>query len=228
MQQSKANQYTVRTCPLCGSDAHFFHTAFNRDYWECPMCCGVFLSPDQLLPPEMEYQEYCTHHNDVNDTGYQKFVMPLVDLITSNHYVKQIGLDFGAGSGPVVTKMLEDRGFTLQVYDPFFHPDTTVLDNTYDFIVTCEVVEHFYHPRETFNQLMKMLKPNGVLYCKTELFTDAIDFTQWRYPREATHVFFYRPQTVHWMTSSLNGVSATIYSNKIFSLQKSHLTPSVG
>jgi len=137
-------------------------------------------------PPEMEYQEYCTHHNDVNDTGYQKFVMPLVDLITSNHYVKQIGLDFGAGSGPVVTKMLEDRGFTLQVYDPFFHPDTTVLDNTYDFIVTCEVVEHFYHPRETFTQLMKMLKPNGVLYCKTELFTDAIDFTQWRYPREVS------------------------------------------
>ena len=223
MQQSEDNRYTVQICPLCGSEAYFLQSAFDRDYWDCPVCGGVFLSPDQLLSPEMEYREYCTHNNDVHDKRYQKFVMPLVNLVTEHHMIGHIGLDFGAGSGPVITKLLQDRGYTVNLYDPYFHPDTSVLDTTYNFIVACEVAEHFYHPEETFRQLEKMLKPNGILYCRTELLTDAVDFSQWRYVREATHVFFYRPQTIHWIATYLATVSATIHSNTICSFQKSHL-----
>lgn len=58
---------------------------------------------DQLLGPKEEWDFYLGHNNDVHDPRYQNFVRPLVALIESRQHPSHRGLDFGAGSGPVIS-----------------------------------------------------------------------------------------------------------------------------
>ena len=161
-------------------------------------------------------REYQTHNNDIDDPRYQKFVSPLVGLIDSRHHKGHSGLDFGAGPGPVIAHMLGKHGYSIDLYDPFFHPDKTVLTNRYDFIVSCEVVEHFYNPFETFTTLGGLLAPGGSLYCRTTLYRDDIDFSNWFYKNESTHVFFYQRTTIEWIAEHILHCDCTILNDNIF------------
>jgi len=149
--------------------------------------------------PEEEIHRYESHNNDVDDPRYQNFVSPLVEEITQRFEPHHLGLDFGSGTGPVITKMLNDRGYNLNVYDPFFDNHPEVLRQKYDYIVSCEVIEHFHHPYQEFRDLKSMLKPGGALLLKTDVYTEDIDFHTWYYKSDETHVFFYHPNTFHWI-----------------------------
>mgnify|MGYP001047536504 CR=1 FL=1 len=168
-----------------------------------------------LLSPEEEYQKYTEHNNDVDDPGYRNFVKPLVDLISSRHDKATIGLDFGAGPGPVISKMLGERGYHLNLYDPFFHPDTQVLQRTYDYIVCCEVAEHFYNPYESFKLLSSLLSSDGTLYCRTTLIPEVMEFSRWHYKNDKTHVFFYDRRTIAWIAQEILNCSYSIVTKNI-------------
>lgn len=197
-------------CPLCNHPSIELQVIAKRPYGFCPTCHGIFAAAETLPDPKEELAQYEMHDNDVEDIRYQNFVRPLVDLVVSRQSTKEKGLDFGAGSGPVTTKMLTDRGYTLQLYDPYFHPCTSVLDETYDYIVSCEVIEHFYRPHETFIQLSTLLAQTGTLYCRTSLIPDDIPFSRWHYKNESTHVFFYHRKTIAWIASHILNCAYTI------------------
>ena len=63
---------------------------------------------------------------------------------------KHTGLDFGAGTGPVISKVLKDNEYKIKQFDPFFHNYPELLKEKYDYIVCCEVMEHFYDPAKEF------------------------------------------------------------------------------
>ena len=65
-------------------------------------------------------------------------------------------------------------------------------------------MEHFQQPFEEFKLLKSLLKPGGKLYCKTEVFEDAIDFKSWHYKNDRTHVTFYNRETLLWIEKNLN------------------------
>ena len=135
----------------------------------------------------------------MEDSGFQKFVSPMVNAIKANHTTKEKGLDFGAGTGPVVSKLLEDFNYKMVLYDPFFHPNKDSLNNSYDFIVCCEVIEHLHNPLKEFILLKKILNQNGVLYCMTDLLPEKEVFKNWYYKNDFTHVIFYTPKTLQWI-----------------------------
>jgi 2-polyprenyl-3-methyl-5-hydroxy-6-metoxy-1,4-benzoquinol methylase len=205
-------------CPLCLHTAEILGTYQNRTFYSCSICRGIFQSPQQLLSSEREHAQYLTHQNDIHDQGYRNFVMPLVDLITAEQHPKQRGLDYGAGPGPVVAQILQERGYRVTLYDPYFHPNRSVLDLRYDYIFCCEVAEHFYHPRQTFTELASLLEPGGTLYVKTVLYAEEIEFDRWYYKNEDTHVFFYHRNTIAWIAEHLGYQSYTIYDGRHFSL----------
>ena len=190
-------------CLLCGTPGSSFYTNRKQHFLLCPECKGLFV-PKQLLPnPEMEKARYMAHQNDVNNTGYQQFVMPLVKAVIQSLPHGAEGLDFGAGPGPVASSLLEKAGFCLNLYDPFFHPEQTVLNHTYDFIICSEVAEHFHSPYTEFQQLRKMLKPGGILFCLTHLYSSDIDFKNWYYKNDFTHVFIYQKETFEWIKKQI-------------------------
>ena len=129
-----------------------------------------------------------------------------------------LGLDYGAGTGPVITKLLSDAGFIVKLYDPFFHPYPAVLDGSYDFIVCCEVIEHFHKPAAEFNKLYNLLNPGGALFCMTDPLTDG-DFDKWYYKDDPTHVLFYDQQNLEWIKSN-TGFSGLMTYDRLIILKK--------
>ena len=89
----------------------------------------------------------------------------------------------------------------MKLYDPFFWNDPALLQNRYDYIACCEVVEHFHDPCKEFGLLRSLLKPNGSLYCMTKSYTEDIDFQRWHYKNDPTHVFFYHAKAFTWIES---------------------------
>lgn len=151
-----------------------------------------------------EKEFYQTHNNDILDKRYQLFVSPITLYIFSHFSPQAVGLDFGAGTGPVISYLLQQKGFNVLQYDPFFHPNTELLEKKYDFIVCCEVIEHFHNPRKEFALLRKMLNPNGNLVCMTQLYDQTINFRNWYYKNDQTHVFFYRENTIQWIRDNFS------------------------
>ena len=120
------------------------------------------------------------------------------------------GLDYGAGPGPALARMFEEGGYTMSLYDPFFHPSVNVLAQKYDFITATEVAEHFHDPMREFERMRALLVPGGVVVIMTQLLTPAIDFASWYYKNDPTHVVFYSKRTFQWLQSRLGFRTVTV------------------
>jgi 2-polyprenyl-3-methyl-5-hydroxy-6-metoxy-1,4-benzoquinol methylase len=186
-------------CTLCNSNSELILSYLNRNYFRCSNCKSVFADPDNLLEYVDERNRYLEHNNDVFDPGYRDFVKPIVDLVLSKLLPDQQGLDFGAGTGPVISQMLKEKGYNIEQYDPFFCNNFELLSKKYDYIICCEVIEHFYNPRGEFAQLRSMLKPGGQLICMTDFLKDETNFQKWYYKNDPTHVFFYHQKSLDYI-----------------------------
>jgi hypothetical protein len=198
------------TCPLCDSKVFLFSEALKRQYYKCTVCEGVHLSKEFQLSTTQEKQRYLEHDNDVNDVGYQNFVLPIVNTILKDFKPEDNGLDFGCGTGPVIAKLLKDKKYNITLYDPYFKNFNKALEHTYNYVFCCEVIEHFNTPKNEFKILRDLLKGNAKLYCKTGLLKESTDFENWWYKNDKTHVFFYTPNTLKWIATHYNFKSVDI------------------
>lgn len=194
----------IPNCPLCQSNAQWFHAFKDRTFYQCTNCRSVFVSPDDLPEDRKEMNRYAAHHNDVHDPGYQSFVTPIVKFIRNHYPTTTYGLDYGAGPGPVITTLLTDEGYTLFTYDPFFAPYKKLLTKKYHYIICSEVMEHFHHPHEEFALLHELLLPGGHLVCMTDLYKDDINFEDWYYKNDFTHVFFYHIKALKYIQKTFH------------------------
>lgn len=157
------------------------------------------MDPSDYITSEKEKERYEEHNNDVYDKGYQNFVTPIVENVLKDYSKSDIGLDFGSGTGPVITKLLRDKEYNIKVYDPFFADNKDRLEEKYDYIICCEVAEHFHNPNMEFKKLKAMLKTNGSLYIMTSIYNEDIEFKTWKYKNDATHVFFYHKKALEYI-----------------------------
>ena len=198
------------TCPLCTSQAPFFCSIGKkgRHYYKCETCCAVFLHPDKYINYSSEKERYEEHNNDVEDPRYQKFVSPITDAVQQKFDKNSDGLDYGCGTGPVASVVLENKEFKkIALYDPFFQPNEEHLNTTYDFIICCEVMEHFFDPKAEFQQLRRLLRDSGQLFCKTSILKEKStpdEFKDWWYNNDPTHVFFYTPKTLNYIANKFD------------------------
>ncbi len=205
----------MNKCPLCKNMGKEF---YQDSYFLCENCNGIFLNPTRYLSPKDEKKRYETHLNDVNDKRYQNFVMPLVSHVLANYNSTDLGLDFGAGTEPVVSKLLSDKGYLIKQYDPFFANDENILKYQYDYIVSSEVVEHFHNPDLEFVKLRSLLRKGGELICKTHIYNPDIKFSNWYYKNDLTHVFIYQKETIEYIANHF-AMRITRLDDRIFVLQ---------
>lgn len=202
-------------CILCGDQTKLFKIWRNKEYYSCMGCKSIMLEAKYYINNIEEKERYEEHDNDVEDKGYQEFVSPIVEEVLNKYKKHDKGLDFGSGTGPVITKLLRDKEYNIKTYDPFFANYPERLEDKYDYIVCCEVIEHFHNPIEEFKLLKSLLKPGGTLYIKTKIYSEDIDFDSWSYKNDNTHVFFYHKEALEWIKRNYGFSQVKIEENLI-------------
>lgn len=200
-------------CLLCNGSVSFFAYTRNRNYFRCNECGSVMLHPAERLTAEAEKERYNLHENNPSDEGYQNFLQPLITAVKRDFNVEQKGLDYGSGPVPATVKMLSD--YNVVSFDPFFCNDEHALTKGYDFIICSETAEHFYNPFSEFKRLRSLLNPNGKLFLLTLLYNDSIDFENWHYKNDPTHVFFYSTMAFEFIREEFDFTTLKIESRLI-------------
>jgi len=187
-------------CPLCRcADTAAYFKDKHRAYRQCCKCLLVFVPQQFHLPPSAEKAEYDLHLNNPADAGYRKFLSRLTDPLQERITAGSSGLDFGCGPGPALAEMLTEAGHKVALYDPYYQPDTSVLEQDYDFICATEVVEHLRIPADEFRRLFALLRPGGILAIMTKLVRNQQAFAGWHYIRDLTHICFYSRKSFRWL-----------------------------
>lgn len=192
-------------CPVCrSSDAREFPGSDQLAYWRCRDCRATFVDAKHRPDPAVELAHYRLHRNNPDDPAYRHFLERLAQPLLARLDARSEGLDYGCGPGPALARMLSEAGHCMTLYDPFFRPEVSALQRTYDFITCSEVAEHFHHPAEEFETLDRLLRPGGWMGIMTCFQTDDTRFTNWHYRRDPTHVVFYREETLQRLAARLD------------------------
>ncbi len=213
----------IHPCPVCSSPTQMFFSDKFRAYRQCGVCSAVHVPAEHHLSEESEKAEYDKHENNIYDEGYRRFLArmmnPLLDILPAG----ACGLDFGCGPGPALAAMLEERGFTMSVFDKYYAHDTEAMEVEYDFVCTTEVVEHLQQPFTVIEQLWKLIKPRGVLGVMTKRVQDLEKFKGWHYKNDPTHIVFFHENTFAWIAKKL-GADLRIISSDVVLLLKPDAT----
>ena len=195
---------TPGLCPLCGHRpaALFFVSRgkrLERQFMRCPCCDLVFVPKRYHLSQRDEKERYLQHNNDPENEDYRQFLSRLLDPLRVHLSPGARGLDYGAGPGPALKRMLQEEGYEASMYDPFFAPDRSTLETMYDFVTCTETAEHFSHPRDEFDRFQALLKAPGWLGVMTGMLDSWDEFPDWHYHRDPTHICFYSKTTMSWI-----------------------------
>ncbi len=189
-------------CPLCNSlDIRLFSNVSNKTYYKCNTCSLIFIDSIHHLNIIEEKTRYSFHKNNIEDNGYVNFLNKVIT--PAKQFLKKgmHGLDFGCGPNPVLSQLLEKSGYKCDYFDPLFFPRKKKID--YDFIFATECFEHFFYPKKELQELNSILKKGGVLAVMTEIITAKIDFDNWYYIKDPTHVCFYSMDTINFICKNL-------------------------
>jgi 2-polyprenyl-3-methyl-5-hydroxy-6-metoxy-1,4-benzoquinol methylase len=116
--------------------------------------------------------------------------------------------------------MLEECGHKVDLYDKFYAQNDAVFQNRYDFITATEVVEHLPNPLKDLEALVKILQKGGILAIMTEIVSPQLDFTNWYYKNDPSHVCFYSEKTFLYLANLL-GLEIMTLSERVIVLRKS-------
>lgn len=203
-------------CLLCSSENHeFFFKDKFRAYRRCNVCSIIFVPKEFHVSKKSEKARYEEHNNNADDPGYRQFLERITKPIKERFAKGAKGLDFGCGTTTLLADILEDDGFEMEVFDPFYKKDQSVLDKRYDFIVSTEVIEHLNNPLQEIKMLRSMSNKNGLIAIMTQPFDDSIDFKTWHYKNDRTHIGFYSIETFDWLANEL-GVKYAQVEHDIF------------
>lgn len=219
---SKTARNTLRRnhCPLCDSGDLSLITPKNdkRQYYLCGHCTLIFTDELHLLKPEEEKSCYQLHNNSITEPGYVDFLNRVINPSLEFINEEMKGLDFGCGPGPVLSKLLHEKGIYCDIYDPFFYPDYP--EGTYNFIFSTETFEHFHNPKREIEKIDHLLQPGAFLCIMTERWESQERFENWYYKNDPTHVCFYHDKTFDFIAGEYN--MEKIYSdrNRVVILKK--------
>jgi hypothetical protein len=205
------------TCPLCQcTKTNYFYEDKYRPYHHCENCELIFVPPAHHLANDAEKSRYDQHQNLPSDRGYRQFLSRLFTPLCQQLQPGQSGLDFGSGPGPTLSLMLEEAGYNMAIYDKYYATNTNVLNQSYDFITTTEVLEHLSQPYEVLTKLWQNLNVNGILAIMTKRSTGKKAFTTWHYKNDDTHICFFAEQSFTWLAKQWHATLDFIDNDVVF------------
>lgn len=205
------------SCKICINKTNaVYDEQFNQTYYYCPACKYIFLDEKHIVDSQKEKSVYNQHNNTMENEGYvnmfKRFIKRAVEPYEAS---LTTALDFGCGPGPVLAALLRERGYEVDIYDPYFAPDQDFQCKKYDLITSTEVFEHLTNPLETLKMLQNHINKGGVLAVITLFHPDDTNlFKQWWYRKDPTHISFFQPKTFEVLTEIVGGLRIIDYDEK--------------
>lgn len=188
-------------CLICSSDTYALVDKSGRLFHFCHYCQFVSLDQKFHLSFEAERERYDLHDNRSDNEGYRQWLSnfaseAVIPYISLNSRI----LDFGCGPNPLMKVLLEEKGYSVEVYDKHFHDYP--FKGKFDMIISTEVIEHIEYPAIQVQELKSHLNPQGHLSLKTA-FRPTTDesFLNWWYKEDKTHISFFSPEAMIYMAS---------------------------
>ena len=193
-------------CLLCGDpNPHFLTRDKSRDYHHCTKCDFVFVPQEQYVSLEEEKKRYLLHDNSPGNKGYVRYLEEVVSIVSdeldgSNAKV----LDFGAGEQAVLTGLLRHKSIRCTPYDPLFAIGSETLNEQYDGIVLCEVIEHLRGIRDQLEMIRKLTTQSASLVIRTQPYPSLDTFTDWWYTKDPTHINYFSKKSLGFVAGYLD------------------------
>lgn len=186
-------------CKICKEETYdIYDSQFDIVYYRCKACAFIYEDPKYHHSLKDEHEEYLRHNNSIEDEGYVNMFLKFMNAFEP-YLIGKETLEYGSGPEPVFSQVLRQQGYHVTSYDPFFLPDESYLDRSYDLITSTEVFEHFIEPLEEIEKLLALLKPGGILAIMTQFPKDDDHFLTWWYRRDPTHISFYTIDTFKYI-----------------------------
>ncbi len=184
-------------CGLCGSPETDLWKTADKKYVFCRRCGFVQALKEYFPSPDEERERYLKHNNSVSDSGYVKYLESFIDSAVTPYI--EMGsdiLDFGSGPSPVLSELLNLRGYGTVSYDPYFSDTDSWRKRTFGGVVSLEVFEHMSSPVRELKDITSVLETGGYLVIGTALHPeDKSFFDRWWYKDDFTHISFYSEKT---------------------------------
>ena len=189
------------TCKLCSNEhlTKIEDIQMKNTYYQCKNCDFIF---SKNLPNiEQEQQQYSNHNNSIENEGYVQMFQDFINFaITPFTDKTKPLLEFGSGPGPVLSHLLKQKDFNVQIYDPIYANDCSWKHKKFNTIISTEVFEHLHKPKESIKELLNSLDAGGTLAFQTIFHPQNEEkFLKWWYRRDPTHVGFFSHITLEKM-----------------------------
>lgn len=193
-----------KPCPLCrDSQTELFDGPLQREYYKCAVCGIRFVDSKYYISEEKSRIRYLKHNNSSEFDGYKDYLIRAVK--PSERFLKTDlrVLDYGCGPSPVLSGILKEMGVSSDYYDPNFFPEGLKKEK-YDLIFSTETFEHFREPSMDLNKINGLLFNGGYLVVMTSLVTNKVNFINWHYARDLTHILFYSSETFRYISKKFS------------------------
>ena len=190
-------------CPLC-ENSKFQEISYinNKKYFKCDNCFLISIAKEFHLTAIEEQKRYSYHKNSINDQNYVEFLNQAVEPTLKYLNTNMIGLDFGCGPCPTLSKILKAKNLNCTDYDLYFYPE--FLNKKFDFIFSTECFEHFRKPKQEIEKILSILKKQGILTIMTSMWDNIDNFKDWYYIKDPTHISFYHKNTFRFIAKRYN------------------------
>lgn len=205
-------------CPLCKNSKTALHfEEKNRNYYFCEICYLIFVPEKFHCTSHEEKKRYDHHQNFPNSKGYLDYEKWMSEFLLWSCPQALQGniLDYGCGPYPLLHHLLKTQELECENYDLYFFPNNQIMPQSYDNIFASEVIEHFRHPFEDWKKMLCFLKKGGSLFLRTSLWDHRVDWINWSYRRDLTHVTFYHEKTFLYLSHTMGLTLKRIANDKI-------------
>jgi hypothetical protein len=127
----------------------------------------------------------------MRNDGYVRFLNEVAEAVALHIRPDTALLDYGCGKEAVLTKLLRQRGWECDPFDPLYDFSSLTSGCRYGAVILCEVIEHCRDVRLTLGEIDRLLEPEGVLFVRTKCYPKVDRLTTWWYTQDLTHVCFF-------------------------------------